>query len=377
MPQKVLFTASTYTHIRHFHLPYLQRFQQLDWKVHVACADAPDVVPGADEVIPLPFQKKMSSPENFRAAALLRRKIREEGYDLVITHTSLAAFFTRMAVLGMKERPPVVNMAHGYLFDDDTGFLKKKVLMAAERLTAPVTDLLLTMNRWDYETAQKYSLGKRVGYVPGIGVDFSRMNRLEREECGALRRECGISEDAFVLIYAAEFSVRKSQSVLIRSMTELPEHVVLLLPGRGVLLTQCMELARDLGVENRVVFPGYVNDMPRWYGMADAAVSASRSEGLPFNIMEAMYLGLPVVASAVKGHTDLIEDGTTGLLYPYGDSTACAAAIRELLEDADMTAQLTRKAYDSVQQYGLEPVLPAVMNQYESVLPKTPAYAGK
>lgn len=367
MPQKVLFTASTYSHIRHFHLPYLQCLQGKGWEVHVACADAPKKIPCASKSICLPFKKQMFSPVNFRAAWQLREVIKKEKYTLITTHTSLAAFFTRLAVMGLKNRPRVVNMAHGYLFDDNTGKLKKTLLLTAERMTARVTDLLLTMNSWDYETARKYRLGKQVAYVPGIGVEFSRLQRPDAENCLTLRREFGIPDDAFVLIYAAEFSARKSQSVLIQAMTELPENVYLLLPGQGALLTQCEEQARALGVANHVLFPGYIQDMPLWYGMADAAVSASRSEGLPFNIMEAMYLGLPVVASAAKGHTDLIVDGGTGLLYPYGDSAACAAAVRRLLEDNTMIEHLTTNARRAMAPYALEQVLPAVMAYYEGV----------
>lgn len=367
MSHKVLFTASTYSHIRHFHLPYLQSFQESGWTVHVACADAPKKIPSASRGIDLPFKKQMFSPANFRAAWQLRKVIKKERYTLVTTHTSLAAFFTRLAVLGLKNRPRVVNMAHGYLFDDNTGKLKKTLLLTAERLTAPVTDLLLTMNNWDYETARKYRLGKRVAYVPGIGVDFSQLQMPDTEQGLTLRREFGIPDDAFVLIYAAEFSARKSQRVLIQAMTELPETVYLLLPGQGALLEQCREQARALGVESRVLFPGYVRNMPLWYGMANAAVTASRSEGLPFNVMEAMYLGLPVVASAVKGHTDLIINGGTGLLYPYGDSTAYAAAVRRLLEDYTLIEHLTTNARRAMAPYALEQVLPTVMEQYEGV----------
>lgn len=73
-------------------------------------------------------------------------------------------------------------------------------------------------------------------------------------------------------------------------------------------------------------------------------VSASRSEGLPFNIMEAMYAGLPVAASAVKGHTDLIASGQTGLLYPYGDEGAFSRAVLWLLEHPAQAAALGEAA---------------------------------
>lgn len=364
MTKKVLFTASTYSHIRSFHLPYLRSFHEAGWIVYVACGNAPYTIPCADSSISLPFEKKMSAPSNFQATAQLRKMILCEQFDLVITHTSLAAFFTRLAVIGLRHRPRIINMSHGYLFDDGTNPLKRSILLTAERMTAPYTDLLLTMNRYDYQTACRYHLGHTVHNVPGIGVDFSRLTSPEAQHCNALRQKLNLPENAFTLIYAAEFSGRKSQSVLIRAISQLPSSVILLLPGQGVLLDECRTLAQELGVADRVIFPGFVEDMPLWYAISDAAVSSSRSEGLPFNIMESMFLGLPVVASAVKGHEDLIQHNQTGLLYPYGDHTACAEAISQLLSSPALCKKIADAAKESVKQYRLDAVLPVVMKHY-------------
>lgn len=370
MPGTVLFTASTWSHITNFHRPYLAAFRAQGWTVHVACGGEMREVPEADLCVPLPFEKKMSSPANLRAASQLRRMIREHHYSLICTHTSLAAFFTRLAVLGLPKRPAVVNVAHGYLFDDQTPSLKRQILLTAERLTAPATDLLLTMNRWDYDCACAHQLGRRVENIPGVGVNFSRFAPLSPADRAAHRAELGLAPDDFLLLYAAEFSARKNQAMLLRAMSQLPSHVKLALPGSGVLLEECRQLATSLGIADRVLFPGHV-DMPVWYAMADAAVSASRSEGLPFNVMEAMYAGLPVVASAVKGHTDLLENEKIGLLYPYNDETAFLTAVRRLLDDPSAAAAMGAAAHNHVQQYGIEPVLPQVMSLYLSTLETT------
>ena len=370
MPGTVLFTASTWSHITNFHRPYLSAFRTQGWAVHAACGGEKREIPEADLCIALPFEKKMSSPSNLRAASQLRRLVKEHRYALICTHTSLAAFFTRLAVLGLPHRPAVVNVAHGYLFDDQTPPLKRQILLTAERLTAPVTDLLLTMNRWDYDCARVHRLGRRVENIPGVGVDFSRFTSLSTEVREAHRAQLGLAPDDFLLLYAAEFSARKNQAMLLRALPQLPPHVKLALPGSGALLEDCRRLAETLGVADRVLFPGHV-DMPVWYATADAAVSASRSEGLPFNVMEAMYTALPVVATAVKGHTDLLEDGKTGLLYPYDDEAAFLSAVRRLLEDPAAASAMGAAAHEHVLQYGLASVLPQVMEQYLSILKTT------
>lgn len=362
---KVLFTASTYSHIVQFHRPYLAAFRQRGWTVEVACGGVPTDIPEANRVVDVPFEKEMLSPRNAAAWRKLRRLMKEEQYDLVSCHTALAAFFTRMAIRGLRVRPRVACMVHGYLFGEENPAAKGLILKAAERAAAPVTDLLMTMNRWDTRYAEVHKLGGHIVEIPGVGLDTQRLTPADGE---TLREQWGVGEEDVLLLYAAEFSDRKSQRVLIRALAELPRRVKLALPGQGKLLEACMALAKELSVEERVLFPGQVQMAP-WYAAADAAVSASRSEGLPFNIMESMYCGLPVVASRVKGHTDLLEQSGAGLLYPYGDAAACAAQIRTLLGRPDLAKQMGDQGRRAVEAYTLDRVLSAVMMQYESLVP--------
>lgn len=400
MRSRVLFTASTASHIRNFHLPYLRRFQELGWEVDVACGAPAEDIPGADRVIPLPLRKKLTAPANLRAAAILRREMKRAPYDLVITHTSLAAFFTRLALPRGPGRPKVVNMVHGYLFQERSPGLKGRLLLWAEKLTAKRTDLVLTMNQTDYGLALRHKLGKAVEQVPGVGVDFSRLDEsLARaeidlhsdralsarlagrpgggvaQEKATLRRILNIPQDAFVFLYAAEFSQRKNQALLIQALARLPQRAVLALPGQGALEQGCRALAKELGLEDRVLFPGHVADMGPWYALADAAVSASYSEGLPFNIMEAMYAALPIAATAVKGHTDLLEGSKAGLLFPPGDPALCARAMGKLMGDPQLCRRLGKAAHCAALPYALDQVLPQVMEQYLSLVP-APAAVG-
>lgn len=314
----------------------------------------------------VPFTKSFASPKNFRAAALLARDIRKNRYDVIVTHTSLAAFFTRLGVmLAGKKHTRVVNTVHGYLFDGDSGALRRTVLLAAEKLTAGVTDDILVMNRCDEQIAKKHRLCRgNVYFIPGMGVDFSRFPPAAPEERAAARAAYSLPEDAVCLVCAAEFSKRKNQALLLQTLTRLPENYYLLLPGDGALLQECKAEAETLGISSRSRFPGRLSDVCGALAAADICVSASRSEGLPFAVMEAMHTALPCVLTRVKGHEDLLEGSGAGCLVPFGDAAAFAEAVQTLGRDAALRARMGAAANESTEKYALDRVLPEVLPHF-------------
>ena len=85
--------------------------------------------------------------------------------------------------------------------------------------------------------------------------------------------------------------------------------------------------------------------------------------------MEAMYCGLPVVATDVKGNCDLVRSEQTGLLFPFGDDGRCARQVMRLLEDPELAGRLAKAGQDAVRPYSLEAVLPQILDQYNRLIP--------
>ena len=367
MPRKILYAASTDAHLRSFHLPCLEELVRRGNDVTAAAAGDGHGLPEGVRFVSVPFTKRMLARDNLRCAGLLAGDIRETRYDVIVTHTSLAAFFTRLGVMRSgKGNAKVINTVHGYLFDDDTPLPKRTVLLEAEKLTASVTDAILVMNSADEVIARENRLCRGpVIMVPGMGVDTARFAPADAGERARARRELGIGPDAPVLICAAEFSERKNQEMLLKAMKELPEDTVLLLPGDGALLRPRRQQAAALGLGDRVRFPGQVGDVRPWLRAADVCVSASRSEGLPFHVMEAMCCALPCVLTDVKGHRDLIAGSGGGLLVPFGDAHAMAEAVRGLLADPAGRADAGRKGLRYVQRFSREAALPALIPLFE------------
>ena len=370
--KKLLYIASSFGHLASFHQPYTEWLAQQGYDVHAAAGGEQRALRGVSQYIPLPFEKSMFSPRNFAAVLQLRSLLLRENYAMISLHTSLAAFFARLAVqlLPKSQRPVVMNTAHGYLFDGRTPVLKRTLLLGAERMTAPITDWLLTMNRQDEQIAKRYQLGRHIVPTPGMGIALTRFSPPSPAEKRALRRAMELPENSLVLIYAAEFSGRKNQKMLISAMPELP-NAVLLLPGRGALLDECRVLAQQQDVADRVRFPGFASNIEQYYRAADLCVSSSRSEGLPFNVMEAMACGLPAVLSDVKGHEDLVRSGENGFLFPYDDKNAFIRAVKQAAEPT-FRAQMSAAAVQTATPYGIDAVFPQLTALYSQAITNHP-----
>jgi len=336
-----------------FHRPYIERMVKNGDEVWTLCSGGFHQ-PGTAGHIDFPLKKSMAAPGNFLSALRLARRLRRERFDLVCVHTSLAAFFVRLALrLAGKGETALVNTVHGYLFDEAAPLLRRGLLLLAEMLHRGVTDRVVVMNETDRAIAERYRLGKEVVFIPGMGVDFSRLRLPERREA---RRSLGVGEGDLLLLYPAEFSARKNQGFLIRAIRKLPDDLVLALPGEGKLREACRREAEKAGLGRRVLFPGQLSDLGPWLSAADICVSASRYEGLPFNIMEGMFAGRCAVVSRVKGHTDLIREGEGGFLYGFGDEEEFRDCVRTLALDPALRAIMGEKNRAAVLRYAREAV---------------------
>ncbi|EHL04237.1 glycosyltransferase, group 1 family protein [Desulfitobacterium hafniense DP7] len=367
MGKRILYCASTASHILNFHLSYLEHFKELGWQVDVAVAGE-GKIPFADRIINLPMRKTLLALDNLRSVFTMREVIKKNHYDIISTHTTLAGAVVRLALLltGKKYYGKVVHTSHGYFFSDEA----ESPYLWADKLLAPITDLLMVMNQVDHQLAMKYRLAKKIRLIPGMGINLDKFTKADDEKKGLLKILAGFKPDDYLLIYAAEMSKRKNHGELIEAfalaMDEEPS-MKLLLAGNGALKDKHMETVQQLGIEEHVCFLGYVTDMERWYAMSDCAITTSRCEGLPFNVMEAMASGLPVIASRIKGHTDLLGGQEHNLLYDLGDIEQLKSRILLFCRDEVLRTKAGVECSKEVFKYELGLAKAVILECYDSL----------
>lgn len=169
------------------------------------------------------------------------------------------------------------------------------------------------------------------------GIAPEEINRV-MSESPVRRDSLALTADDVVLGSISRFDPIKRLEVLLavvqRLVGQFP-HVTLVLVGAGTEEGRIRRLTFDMGLQDRVIFTGFLENPARVYPALDLYVTASQKEGLPLSLVEAMCAGLAVVATDVPGHRDVVIHGETGLLVPPNDSAALADAIAELITDPD------------------------------------------
>ncbi len=178
------------------------------------------------------------------------------------------------------------------------------------------------------------------------GVDIARF--APRDDRAAVRGELGIEPDALVIGTVGRLAAIKDYSLLMWATAVLIRgtgaRCRLLVVGDGDERSFLEALARRLGIADRVDFVGWREDVDRLLGAMDLFAMTSRREGMNNAILEAMATGLPVVATAVGGTPEMIEDGRHGRLVPPGDPSALVRALKALLDDASLRRQMGEMA---------------------------------
>lgn len=303
-------------------------------------------------VIHMPIPRSIFDIKNIVCAyRQMKRLIEQEKYDLVHTQSPIGGVITRLGAKKVrKDGTKVLYTAHGFHFFKGAPVINWLLYYPIERLLAKFTDVLITINQEDYNRAKKFSAGQ-VCYVPGIGVDIEKFQTVEnnREE---LRKKMKLDQEDFVWISVGQLSKRKNQITAIRAMGNIKEpHMKYLVVGLGEMEEMDKALVKELNLSDRVFLLGYRENVNELLQVADAFLFPSLQEGLPVSLMEAMAVGLPIVASKIRGNTDLISDGVEGYLVESKDVLGYADSMMKIYRNREQSKLLGECAQKRVQDF--------------------------
>ncbi len=347
---RVAQVATAAMSVRYLLLDHIQRLLAEGYEVEAVCADdeSVEVVERLGIVVRrVPFVREPSPAADLRTIGALWSLFRERRYDVVHSHTPKAGLLAPVAAQ-LARVPFVLHTVHGLLFHDRSTWKEKLLGGACELWSAKFSDRLLSQSQEDIGVIRRFHLkaSERVDLI-GNGIDVSKYHpHVRRDVRGAVRAELGIKDDeiifgmvgrlvrekGFVEFYAAMQEVMKDRP-RVRTLIVGAEDA-----GQSDALTRASFVSQlD---PSRVIWLGHRNDLPRVYSAMDVFALPSYREGIPRTLMEASAMGLPVVATNIRGCREVAPNELSGLLVEPRQVPGLARALGRLADDPALRLRL-------------------------------------
>lgn len=370
--EKILYTASTDIHLMNFHIPYIKLLTERGYEVHVAC-NGDRQIPYASKQFKVAFQRSPIDKKNIEAYKFLKNLIHENEYSLVHCHTPTCGVITRLAARkARKKNTKVVHTAHGFHFYEGAAKKNWLIFYPIEVLLSRITDGIITMNKEDFKRlSSPIFKSKKKFYIDGIGVNPNRLE-FNESELTELKDELEIDDKDVVVLYIAELIPRKNHQFIFNQLKEIiRENSNVKFLFAGGFSTEKVKLEKQAieeGIIDNILFLGYRNDIGKIIALADIGVSSSIAEGLPIGVLELMYNNIPVVASNIRGHEDIITDGENGYLYNFNEENKFKEVLGKLLENEKYRQELGHIAKNSIEKFQLPAAVKNMSSIYDELL---------
>ena len=270
------------------------------------------------------------------AGTLLRlvRLVREQCIDIIHTHLTRAAYYGLL--LGLWTRKPVVSTVHVFTCDPAYRWLSQ--------LGHPLIAVSEAVRQWLIDHGVPASEVQTIYNA----TDFVSLNGANKRIPLEVREEFRVPLNSKLIGVFAKVAPIKGQDLLIEALPQVIRlhpntHVLFVGRNGGEFALHTQQRAKELGVQDHVIFTGLRTDVARLMQAVDVVTLPSRSETFGLAVLEAMALGKPVVATRVGGLAELVRDGETGILVDY-TTASLAHALNELLSSADLRYRLGQAA---------------------------------
>lgn len=284
----------------------------------------------------------------FKAWRLHRRFNYHRAWAIMANYAGFAALFTHKLtglpyLLTLQEGDPLQ-----YILNRVRRVEKqfKNIFIRAEQVQA--------ISHYLAQFARDMGHERDVKVVPN-GVDVAYFSQMfPQSELEVLRASIGKEEGDVILVTASRLVEKNAVDDCIRSLKYLPPHVKLLILGVGPLEVSLRELVEKEHLNHRVIFQGYIThtDLPRYIRISDIFVRPSLSEGFGNSFIEAMAVGIPVIATEIGGIPDFLHDQKTGLFCEVHNPHDIARKVNELLNNIPLAKDIAGRARKMVgEQY--------------------------
>jgi glycosyltransferase involved in cell wall biosynthesis len=283
-----------------------------------------------------------------RAIRSVHKLLVAEQWDMLNCHGAAAGMIGRAASAAMLRRPIVVTTNHGYYFDENMNPIRKRLAIITERLLGQFNEFTMFVSSEDHKTAIQERIVRNEAKAATIlnGIDLADFpGRPSASQVAAARERMGVPVDAKVIGMIGRLILEKGIREFFAAARKLcdaqPDLYVIVvgdaLPtDRGAWKTQLIAKVDAAGLTSRFRFTGIVPNVYDYMCAFDILVHPTYKESFGRVIAEAMAIGLPVVATNVRGCRELVVPGETGILVPYKDVEGIVKAVTTLLNDSAM-----------------------------------------
>ena len=315
------------------------------------------------------FGRSPFSIDSLIAYKELKKLINEYDFSIIHCHTPVAATITRIAARDARKKGTyVIYTCHGFHFNKKSGKKDWLFYYPIERVLAPFTDMIITINKEDSAIVKKFKVKER-RYIPGVGIETEYIANLgtNRKEMLA---QMGIPEGAFVILTIGELSNRKNQKVILNALGKIKdENIYYIVVGTGKNQNEYIDLIKSLGISNNVIFTGQKDHdwVMRLCHVVDLGAIPSIIEGLGLAGLEILAAGTPLIGSNIQGIKDYLVDGITGILCDPFDADAFANAILKMKNDHKYYETCKKNAFGMAQKFDISKSRECMKNNYADI----------
>jgi glycosyltransferase involved in cell wall biosynthesis len=300
------------------------------------------------------FPPRISPFNDLQTLWKLVKYFRKEQFDIVHTHTVKPGLLGRLAAK-LSNVPVIIHTIHGFYSYEGMSPAQNFIFDVIERVGAACSDLLLSQNRQDIETAinKKICSPQKIHFL-GNGINLQRFNpeNISTGNVSTLRQSLGISPEEAVIGFIGRLVLEKGiieffeAAKILKTKGVKARYLVIGTPQKTKSSSVYPEeILKDYGLSDDVMLLGYREDIPELYALMDILAFPSHGrEGVPRVVMESAAFGLPVVATKVRGANEAVKDKVTGILVPPRNGAALADGILTLLENPSMAAAIGANA---------------------------------